>query len=170
MDDLDVERNEQHDRGDEERREQQTGDDCARTAAGAPRGRSPPVVATTIWANQEPIAMHDRVPEVAADVDVDQASLRLLQAAPCGNSDIGCVIVSVVGVIADFASQSNGPSPITTSPTSRSACARAERPTCTPRPAPVGRRDQRLARSPRRGAPRGRKDDHPVLHERVARR
>ena len=36
---------------------------------------------------------------------------------------MGWLIVSTVGVIADLASQINGPSPKTTSPTSRSRCA-----------------------------------------------
>ena len=53
----------------------------------------------------------------------DQAARRLLHAVPCGNSEIGWLIVSTVGVIADFASQSSGPRPNTTSAASRSTCA-----------------------------------------------
>src|ERR1700756_3273857 len=72
---------------------------------------NPPVVATTIWDAHEPNAITIVFQKYRPTWTVDQASRRLLHAVPCGKSAIGFVIVSIVGVIADFASQRIGPSP-----------------------------------------------------------
>src|SRR3954467_4774261 len=66
---------------------------------------NPPVVATTICTAHEPAARKTVFQKQRATSTFIQASRRLCQAVPCGKSDIGWLIVSLVGVIADFASQ-----------------------------------------------------------------
>ena len=79
------------------------------------RGRStestkPPVVATTIWQAHEPAAMMIVLRKYRSSWTSTQAVLRFDQSVPLGHNAIGCRSVSWVGVIADLASHSSGPS------------------------------------------------------------
>lgn len=95
---------------------------------------------------------------------LDQASLRLLQATPCGNSASGSLKVSIVGVIAPFTSQTIGPSPIRIRTTNTSTCDE-----------PKSHFTERRSQSLRESSPQvtssrlPAQGDHVVLQERVAR-
>ena len=114
----------------------------------------------------------DRVPEVAADLDVEP---RLVQVAPGRTvrepAPSGVAIVSAVGVIADFASQSDRPEPDDHEREQQDDVRRSDAPPDAAL-APVGGREQRAAArvvaDPR--APARSERDHRVLHERVTRR
>src|ERR1700750_2685551 len=75
-----------------------------------------------IWQSQEPNASTTVFQKYRPTFTLDQASLRLLHAAPCGNSVSGFLNVSIVGVIAPFASQTIGRSQIRTRPTKGRTC------------------------------------------------
>ena len=109
--DREVQRHEQHDRRDEQRREDRAVQDGrvprAQHRQRVPGGRRDEQL-------EEPRAGrdHDRVPEVL--VDVRRRSTpggRFAQSMPFGQSARGWRSVSCVGVTADFASHSSGPRP-----------------------------------------------------------